>query len=607
MASDAADSEHGDGAPSRQITNEATERKMKGLTASKSADELADHHKRQLSAKRKIARLQRQLHEAALTETQENQTARARERATRVRELSTRLLMNKQATRMQFERDSQLAAKQLNDQTRESLRRITSERAAAARENANGIRSRVQPTKLKEPLSPYLKSPVPELGDNTLPRLELLALVRGRDAVRDVQQRKREVAVTMRKCEEELRQQCKDRVQREQEAKLRKARRLTEATRHAARRAIDEVLAHKKEEGQAVRDRNDQAELKRQLLRNAVKASDEEVVDLAVACNHRLKELVAEDHARTPWAPWFKFFKKVDVDSSGLIAFDEFVNLVRVELGLEQTGLDETTVRAVWVTIDQDSSGYISCGEFAQFMRRGRHVLTTGRPTRDELLEKRARAARAARVADKEQLFHGRSLGELEDVRPASDAQMRELSELCNGRIQALREMLPPSPTSGEAPSPEGAPAHTAFAHKPTAGGRWYSLYKLADTNSNGFISLSELRITLARDLSLQVPEARLRAVWKALDRDGDGLVTCGEFLQFMKLGAPRQRSQSVLDARRQLGQQQRALVEAERVALKRAKLEALEDDARAMQQRARQLELELAQRRKAGKGGAPP
>ena len=95
----------------------------------------------------------------------------------------------------------------------------------------------------------------------------------------------------MRKCEEELRQQCKDRVQREQEAKLRKARRLTEATRHAARRAIDEVLAHKKEEGQAVRDRNDQAELKRQLLRNAVKASDEEVVDLAVACNHRLKNL----------------------------------------------------------------------------------------------------------------------------------------------------------------------------------------------------------------------------------------------------------------------------------------------------------------------------
>ena len=59
------------------------------------------------------------------------------------------------------------------------MRRITT--SAAAAQNANGIRSRVQPTKLKEPLSPYLKSPVPELGDN-MPRLELLALVRGRDA-----------------------------------------------------------------------------------------------------------------------------------------------------------------------------------------------------------------------------------------------------------------------------------------------------------------------------------------------------------------------------------------------------------------------------------------
>ena len=73
----------------------------------------------------------------------------------------------------------------------------------------------------------------------------------------------------------------------------------------------------------------------------------------------------------------------------------------------------------------------------------------------------------------------------------------------------------------------------------------------------------------------------------------------------WMKTGARKEKSASALDVRRQHGRRQRAKVEEEREALHRAKLEELDGNAKAMQKRARQLELELAQRRQQGGGGA--
>ena len=35
-----------------------------------------------------------------------------------------------------------------------------------------------------------------------------------------------------------------------------------------------------------------------------------------------------------------------------------------------------------------------------------------------------------------------------------------------------------------------------------------------------------------------ELPDTRLRSLWKALDQDGSGYVTAGEFGQFMRLGA---------------------------------------------------------------------
>ena len=72
----------------------------KTLTSSMSADELI-LQRRQMSAKRKVIRLQRELHEANLNNMMDHKTSKARERAAMVRESSNRLQLHKEAMRMQ--------------------------------------------------------------------------------------------------------------------------------------------------------------------------------------------------------------------------------------------------------------------------------------------------------------------------------------------------------------------------------------------------------------------------------------------------------------------------------------------------------------------------
>ena len=71
---------------------------------------------------------------------------------------------------------------------------------------------------------------------------------------------------------------------------------------------------------------------------------------------------------------WFKLFKHMDDDGSGKVAYVEFEGLVRQELLLTPKELPEPALKAVWVALDSDGSGYITVGEFGAFMRKGEPV-----------------------------------------------------------------------------------------------------------------------------------------------------------------------------------------------------------------------------------------
>ena len=67
---------------------------------------------------------------------------------------------------------------------------------------------------------------------------------------------------------------------------------------------------------------------------------------------------------------WFDMFNRVDTDQSGQIDFNEFCRFVRTELRVNVGALSEGRLRAVWVALDADNSGFITSGEFAAFARR---------------------------------------------------------------------------------------------------------------------------------------------------------------------------------------------------------------------------------------------
>mmetsp|Transcript_13263 Transcript_13263/g.44213 ORF Transcript_13263/g.44213 Transcript_13263/m.44213 type:complete len:1380 (-) Transcript_13263:173-4312(-) len=111
-------------------------------------------------------------------------------------------------------------------------------------------------------------------------------------------------------------------------------------------------------------------------------ASDEMVVRVAALLNRELERLAVDPSKRS----WFKLFKQVDADGSGLISFDEFKHMVRKDLKLSPGRLSAKELREVWLVLDDDGGGHVSAGEFGKFMARGAEP-NAGEDRRDGLAD----------------------------------------------------------------------------------------------------------------------------------------------------------------------------------------------------------------------------
>lgn len=139
-------------------------------------------------------------------------------------------------------------------------------------------------------------------------------------------------------------------------------------TKSASTSAIEAVRA---------RNRATAAQLKEELVRMsetemkddlaAVEPAPPELLSkLAVAFHERLDHLYPDNKGG-----WFKLFRILDRDSSGLVTFPEMLRMVRVELRMSERRLPMPTLMSVWAAIDVDSDGHITAAEFGKFMRVG--------------------------------------------------------------------------------------------------------------------------------------------------------------------------------------------------------------------------------------------
>ena len=125
--------------------------------------------------------------------------------------------------------------------------------------------------------------------------------------------------------------------------------------------AKEAALQRKRAAGKAARAERDRL-FHRDVARamaDAPRASADELKEVSALMN------VAQRAIVPPWESpsWFKMFRKVDGDGSGLISYDEFVEMVRGDLQLSAKVMPQARLQALWLALDTDGSGYLSSGE----------------------------------------------------------------------------------------------------------------------------------------------------------------------------------------------------------------------------------------------------
>ena len=292
------------------------------------------------------------------------------------------------------------------------------------------------------------------------------------------------------------------------------------------------------------------------------------VADLSRRFNERMEELQGGDSSDEVHGAWFKLFRFMDADGSGLIDFREFKAMIRQELCLAPPDLPETEIKRLWLALDEDGSGHISGGEFGRFMRRG-NVKGTG--IRKEMIETQRRE-HAARMRQ-EELSLREKREERESLAAAKRREQVRATKALERRMALGAKTVPrrketqvydndgvfepraPQSARQRAPAFKGAIAATPVEQlelsillnsrfnlvQEDLGCRsWYALFRRGDVDDLGSLSFPALTRMFRRHLELQpalVSDAALRSLWVVLDSSQMGFISWPVFGLFTRLG----------------------------------------------------------------------
>ena len=242
-------------------------------------------------------------------------------------------------------------------------------------------------------------------------------------------------------------------------------------------------------------------------------ASAAEVGELSEQFNTQIAFIELDPAKRS----WYKLFKFMDSDGSGRVTYEEVRDMVRNEAGglrLGEDKLPEARLQSLWRALDEDASGYITVKEFGLFMKQG-ETAASGPGWK----EKRTAFNRAEAEEMTKKINQERSA--MAGVQPASKEELRELAVSFNQNMQVLLV---------------GTAGGDATAS-------WYKLFIGMDQDKSGRVTYVELKGMVRSETGglglrpAQLPESKLRSLWRALDDDGSGFITAKEFGSFMRAG----------------------------------------------------------------------
>lgn len=112
---------------------------------------------------------------------------------------------------------------------------------------------------------------------------------------------------------------------------------------------------------------------------------------MSALLNQKLDEVIPEASLKADG--FFMLFKEFDNDCSGLITFDELKRGIRMQLMIDTSLMSDIMLRQLWITLDEDDSGYVEEAELMRFMDR--EEPTSAIEKRQELMRLNGKAQRA--------------------------------------------------------------------------------------------------------------------------------------------------------------------------------------------------------------------
>ena len=279
----------------------------------------------------------------------------------------------------------------------------------------------------------------------------------------------------------------------------------------------------------------------REALIGFTAASDVDMQILSETFNRRLRDVIPRPSPES----WTKLFRMIDADGSGRITYDELVALSRQELAFLPSDISDAELKGIWLALDRDLSGYVSAGEFGQFMRRGADAFSKDKGSWRERLNEKNRLA-AAQVRDTKGSWLSNDLQErLEGVGSASEGDMGMLARLCHSRLANTH--LIKRTNEDDAAASISAHGKVEEMHPSDASCTAPSVQVLQKTiipmlgdgkierlDFAGFRHLVRDEMTISEDA---FDDVRLKAVYLGMDRQGRGYIDASDLSSLIDRG----------------------------------------------------------------------